>query len=123
MTRQRLSLEEWKTIYAEAEKMQPWVSRSMLLALITGQRVGDIAGMKFTDVWDDALHIVQEKTGARVAIPLSLRCDAIGVSLRETIKLCRDAVISPWLLHQHPTQGTGRPGEKLNKSLTDHNVL
>lgn len=117
--RQRLSLDEWRAIYAEAEKMQPWVSRSMLLALITGQRVGDIAAMKFTDVWDDLLHIVQEKTGSRVAIPLSLRSEALGMSLREAIALCHDSVLSPWLLHQRPSQGNGRPGEALKKrSLT-----
>lgn len=115
VNRQRLSLAEWREIYVQAEKMQPWVSRSMLLALITGQRVGDIAAMKFSDIWDDALHIVQEKTGARIAIPLSLHCDALGLSLRETIKLCRDPVISQWILHQRASQGAGRTGEKLKK--------
>lgn len=46
----------------------------MLLAVVTGQRLGDIPDMKFSDVWDDMLHIEQEKTGVKLAIPLSLRC-------------------------------------------------
>jgi integrase len=37
----------------------------MLLALVTGQRLGDICNMKFSDIWDDMLHIEQEKTGYR----------------------------------------------------------
>lgn len=115
VNRQRLSLEEWHVIYAEAEKMQPWVSRAMLLALVTGQRVGDISEMKFSDIWDDALHVVQEKTGSKVAIPLSLRCDAIGMSLREVIAICRDSILSPWILHQRHSQGNCKPGEKLKK--------
>lgn len=101
VTRQRLSLDEWHAIFAEARKMQPWAARSMLLALITGQRLTDIANMKFSDIWDDALHIQQSKTGAKVAIPLSLRCDAIGVSLRDVIAECRDSILSPWVLHHH----------------------
>lgn len=101
VTRQRLSLDEWHSIFAEARKMQPWAARSMLLALITGQRLTDIANMKFSDIWDDALHIEQSKTGAKVAIPLSLRCEAIGVSLRDVIAECRDAILSPWVLHHH----------------------
>lgn len=99
--RQRLSLNEWQCIFSEARKMQPWAARSMLLALVTGQRLSDIANMKFSDIWDDRLHIRQMKTGSKVAIPLSLRCDGIGVSLREVITECRDAILSPWLLHHH----------------------
>lgn len=101
VTRLRLSLDEWQAIFSEARNMQPWAARSMLLALVTGQRLGDIAKMKFSDIWDDALHVEQMKTGAKVAIPLALRCDAIGVSLREVIAECRDSVLSPWILHHH----------------------
>ena len=50
----------------------------MLLAIVTGQRPGDISDMKFSDIWDDMLHIEQEKTGVKLAIPLSVRCQAIG---------------------------------------------
>ena len=36
-------------------------------------RLGDISNKKFSDVWDDHLHALQEKTGSKKAIPLSLR--------------------------------------------------
>ena len=32
----------------------------MLLALVTGQRLGDISRMKFSDIWDDHLHVVND---------------------------------------------------------------
>lgn len=70
--RERLSLEEWKAIYAAAEHHPPYLQCAMLLAVVTGQRIGDISRMKFTDFWDDMLHVEQEKTGAKVALPLSL---------------------------------------------------
>ncbi|SXN60379.1 phage integrase [Klebsiella pneumoniae] len=41
--------------------------------------------MKFSDVWDDMLHIEQEKTGTRLAIPLSLRNEALNITLSDVI--------------------------------------
>jgi integrase len=40
------------------------------LLLFTGQRVGDVAAMRRSDMRDGAIHIPQEKTGAPMAIPL-----------------------------------------------------
>lgn len=89
VTRNRLTLEQWKLISGYAvEHMPPWVSRMMVLALVTGQRRSDVGKMKFSDVWDDHLHIEQAKTGARLAIPLNLRLDALGTTLAEAIEAC-----------------------------------
>lgn len=71
----------------------------MLLALVTGQRLGDISKMKFSDIWDDHLHVEQEKTGSKIAIPLSLRLNTINWSLRDIIARCRDYAVSPYLVH------------------------
>ncbi|HEN3623243.1 TPA: phage integrase Arm DNA-binding domain-containing protein [Yersinia enterocolitica] len=108
--RQRLSLEEWQAIYKEAGTMQPYLQKAMLLAVVTGQRLGDIAGMKFSDIWDDYLHVVQGKTGARLAIPLSLRCNSLNITLREVISQCRDRIVSPYLLHHHHAVATAKRG-------------
>lgn len=99
ITRQRLSLEEWQKIFDIADASHHYMGNAMLLALVTGQRLGDISNMKFTDVWDDHLHIVQEKTGSKIAIPLSLRLDAIGWCLRDVIARCRDYAVSPYMVH------------------------
>lgn len=89
VSRQRLTLEQWRAIHQVAiERLPPWVSRMLVLALVTGQRRSDLQAMAFDDVWDDRLHIVQVKTGARLALPLDLRLEAIGWSLREVIDDC-----------------------------------
>ena len=75
------------------------MGNAMLLALVTGQRLGDISNMKFSDIWDDHLHVVQEKTGSKLAIPLSLRLNAINWSLREVVARCRDYAVSKYLVH------------------------
>lgn len=119
VTRQRLSLEEWKSIYESAETMQPYLQCGMLLALVTGQRLGDICRMKFSDIWDDMLHIEQEKTGSRLAIPLDLKCDALGLTLRDVVSKCRDAVISKYLVHfRHSTSQATRGDSVSSSSLT-----
>lgn len=119
VTRQRLSLEEWKSIYEAAETMQSYLQCGMLLALVTGQRRGDICKMKFSDIWDDKLHTEQEKTGARLAIPLDLKCDALGLTLRDVVSKCRDAVISKYLVHfRHSTSQATRGDCVSSSSLT-----
>ncbi|ELY4587371.1 phage integrase Arm DNA-binding domain-containing protein [Cronobacter sakazakii] len=99
INRQRLSLEEWQKIFDIADATHRYMGNAMLLALVTGQRLGDISKMKFSDIWDDHLHVVQEKTGSKLAIPLSLRLDAIGWSLRDIVTRCRDYAVSPFLIH------------------------
>lgn len=116
VSRQRLSLEEWKMIYKYSLTQPVHVPRSMMLAIITGQRVGDLCKMKFSDIWDDKLHIVQQKTGAKVAIPLALKCDALNMTLKEVINECRDSVLSPWILHHHRSRRNCTRGGQLTKS-------
>lgn len=99
ITRQRLSLEEWQKIFDIADASHRYMGNAMLLALVTGQRLGDISKMKFSDIWDDHLHIIQEKTGSKIAIPLSLRLNAINWSLRDVVARCRDYAVSPFLIH------------------------
>jgi integrase len=98
ITRARLSLDEWKKILAQIPEDR-YSHKAMLLALVTGQRREDIANMKFSDIKDGYLHIEQSKTGARIALPLNLRCEAIGLSLEDVIRKCRDRFVSPYLLH------------------------
>ena len=89
--RNRLTLEHWQAIHAHAAAhMPPWISRMMVLALVTGQRRSDLVKMRFADVWDDHLHIEQAKTGAKLALPLALRLDAVGVTLGDAIDACLD---------------------------------
>ena len=93
--RKRLSLETWQAMLELSRaSRQPWLECLLLLALATGQRRGDLAKMRFDDVVDGHLRVEQQKQagkgyGARVAIPLSLRLDAVGATLGGVIELCR----------------------------------
>ncbi|EAT1194174.1 integrase [Salmonella enterica] len=117
--RERLSLDEWKEIYTAAEQHPPYLQCAMLLAVVTGQRIGDISRMKFSDIWDDMLHVEHEKTGAKVALPLSLRCEALNISLREVVAKCRDAVVSKYLVHfRHSTSQATRGDRVSANSIT-----
>lgn len=114
--RERLNFEEWSSIFDAASELPNYVQNSMLLALVTGQRLGDIAKMQFSDIWDGYLHIRQEKTGAKLAIPLSLRCNALNLSLEEVISRCRDRIVSKFVIHHHHTTAQARRGEALTIS-------
>lgn len=93
--RKRLTLDTWQRMLELARASgQPWLECLLLLALVTGQRRGDLARMRFDHVVDGHLQVEQGKQagkgyGARVAIPLSLRLDAVCVTLGGVIELCR----------------------------------
>lgn len=119
ITRQRLNLEEWQKIFAIADSNHKYMGNAMLLALLTAQRLGDISEMKFTDIWDDHLHVIQEKTGSKLAIPLSLRLDCIGWSLRDVVARCRDYAVSPYLVHFfRATSQSARGAQVRSNTLT-----
>lgn len=101
--RERLTLEQWQKIYAWSVANQPpWVSCMLVLALVTGQRRSDLEKMRFDDAWDGHLHVVQAKTGTRLAIPLELRLDVIDISVGQAIEDCRGyAIDEDCLLRKH----------------------
>ncbi|MCT4701203.1 tyrosine-type recombinase/integrase [Enterobacteriaceae bacterium H20N1] len=85
----RLSLDEWLRIFRCAKYRAPeYFQNAMLLALITAQRPSDIVKMKKLDIKDGFLHIEQAKTGEKIALPLSLKLDAISTSLSEVVDMC-----------------------------------
>ncbi len=113
VTRQRLNLVEWQKIFDIADKQHHYMGNAMLLAVVTGRRLGDISSMKFCDIWGDHLHVIQEKTGAKLAIPLSIRCDALNMSLREVVARCRDYSISQYLVHYFRPTSMAQRGAKV----------
>jgi enterobacteria phage integrase len=107
--RERLRFQTWAEMRTLAQAgPQRWVESMLLLAAATGQRRADLAKMKFSDIVTEAdgqqyLRVQQQKEagkgyGARLAIPLSLRLDAIDMTLAEVIEHCR---------------GSAKPGETL----------
>ncbi|MFM0191646.1 hypothetical protein PQQ65_01025 [Paraburkholderia strydomiana] len=92
--RSRLTLDQFREIYAAALKDVSWAARSIELALFTAQRREDIVSMQFVDVKDGFLFVTQRKTGVKLRIPLAVRIDAIGLTLEDLIKRYRGSVIS-----------------------------
>ncbi|MCG7367732.1 tyrosine-type recombinase/integrase [Pantoea sp. ACRSH] len=97
---------EWRRIYNAARVFCPeYIHSAMLLVLVIGQRRGYIVRLHRLLIWDDHLHIVQQKTGAQIALPLALRCEALDLSLHELLEQCpgdglfiNDTTIGPWNL-------------------------
>lgn len=93
--RKRLSFEVWEQMRERSRaSRQKWLESLLLLSLVTGQRRGDLVKMKFSDVVDGCLRVEQQKQagkgyGARIAIPLTLRLDSIGMTLSDVIEDCR----------------------------------
>lgn len=110
--RERLTLEQFHAI---REKSPVWLQRAMMLALVTGQRRGDIANMKFSDQKDGFLHVVQEKSQGQIKLQLdvNIRLAAVGVSISEAIQDCRDLVVSRYMIHHTAHRGPARPGDQV----------
>lgn len=112
--RARLTLADFLKIHEAAGELDPWVQRSMELALVTLQRREDVALMAFRSVQDGRLAVAQKKTGARLRIPLDVRLAAVGWSLEEIVARCRDDVVSPRLVHHTRHHGQAKPGKPVN---------
>jgi integrase len=112
--RARLTLEDFNNILAYALKHEaPWVAPSMELALVTGQRREDLAALGRKDVRDGKLWVVQQKTRARVCIPLDLRLQAVNWSVGEVIQHCQDKVLAKTFIHHSAFAGRAKPGDKV----------
>jgi enterobacteria phage integrase len=124
--RKRLTLPTWQAMLLLAKAgPQRWVVAMLLLALHTGQRRADLAKMRFDDVVDGHLRVEQQKKagkpiGARLAIPLSLRLQATGMTLGDVIELCRSiGKLGDTLLRQ----ANGRPIEMSSLSARFHELI
>ena len=67
------------------------------LALFTGQRQGDVLQMKWSDVRDGVVSVVQEKTGVRVWIPIHRALAKILADVpRRSIYIATNSHGAPW---------------------------
>lgn len=120
VVRTRLTLDDYKLIYAQATKSPStrWIANAMELALVSGQRREDIGKMRFDDVKDGFLMVEQAKgkegNRAKLRIPVTLRLDALGVSLEEVIRRCRDNVVSQYMIHLIQKTSLASPGDTPN---------
>ena len=86
VSRSRLSLEEFMKICDNTPSLYPWAKPCFELALLTGQRIGDIQAMKWEDIRDGKIYIIQQKTGSRVAISTENGLKAIDKTIKQVLK-------------------------------------
>lgn len=86
-----------------------WLKNAIDLALITAQRRTDILAMRFDDVRDGFLYVVQQKTAkASDAAWIRFR---VTPQLQRVLDNCQDNVPSPFLIHRRPDRKRGILGE------------
>jgi integrase len=98
--RRRLTFEEFQRIYEKAPEVALWLQNAMLLALVSGQDRSTVARWEHSFQQDGYAVLTRNKTGVRIAIPLELRLDVLGMSLADVIARCRSTgIVSKFLIH------------------------
>ena len=88
VVRRRLGVETFWRVY-NATPENHYFRLALKLALATGQRRSDLVKMRYTDIVDGYLRVMQQKTGARIEIPLWLTNPILGESLGDIIEQCK----------------------------------
>ena len=110
--RARLTLDQFRAIYAAAPEVNEWVQQAMAIALVTGADRSTIATMTRAQIADGALTIWRgktRKTNRPVQIPLSLRLDVMGWTLEDVLRR-RSAVVSRYVVHHVSPWKNAPPG-------------
>lgn len=125
--RSRLLLDAFWEIhkYANTLTKEPWIARSMELALVSVQRREDIALAEFKAsakpiMWVDGgmLRVIPQKTekksNTRLEIPLDVTIQ--GLTLGQVVASCRaDNVVSRYLVHHTAPHAFSKPGDPVWK--------
>jgi integrase len=117
--RGRLTLDTFNAIYAKAGEVAEWLPLAMRLALVTGADRSTIAGLQRKDIADGFLTFTRGKTGARIAVPLELRLDALGWTLADVVSH-RSGVLSKYLVHHVTPYGNAPTGSKVHPDRISH---
>jgi integrase len=101
--RKPLSMDQFNTLYGHSPS---WLRLAMMLGLITLQRRGDLLAMRYSDIQEGYLHVVQSKT-EKHGLSARLRMPVTG-ALEETIQISRQ--IKPFrsrlIIHRFPQRMT-----------------
>ncbi|WP_064203986.1 tyrosine-type recombinase/integrase, partial [Shigella flexneri] len=83
--RSRLLIDEYLLIRKIADVQNEWFGLCMDLALVTGQRKGDLAAMRWEDIRDSRLYVEQQKTGAKIRISLPTTISRLNLTLADVL--------------------------------------
>jgi integrase len=85
--RQRLNLAQYRAIHAQAPV---WLQNAMDIALLTLQRESDVLTMRFDEIKDDTLYVIQQKTRKYDTGYLSIQIDATLQPLPRPYRVAAD---------------------------------
>ena len=83
---------------------------AFVVGLYTGQRIGDVAGMRWSDYDGTGVRVVQEKTGERLFIPAH-------ATLRRYLDAWKAETNSLYIVHR-PEDGTPYTGVQLSRHFS-----
>jgi hypothetical protein len=92
--RGRLTFEMFKAILEQAPKITGWLEGAMILGVVTGLDRSTIASLRRPMIGAEYLSAQRGKTGVWIEIPLALRLEAMGLSLREALAACESGIRS-----------------------------
>lgn len=110
--RDRLTLEVYNAVWA---KSPAWLQNAMDISLLTLLRREDVVSLRFSDVRDGALWVIPTKTEGSSGVKLRI---ALSDALAAVVARCRDAVVSPYLVHKLPEKA--RPSHQRAKGRDHH---
>ena len=110
--RDRLTLDAYNAIWKAAE---PWLRNAMDVSLLTLLRREDVVTLRFSDAHDGALCVIPLKTRESTGLRLKI---ALSDELAALLARCRDAVVSPYLIHRLPEKA--RPAHMRAKGRQHH---
>lgn len=88
--RERLELDEFLKILKIAKLCAPeYLYIGMLTALVTGRRPCEVVNITIDDIENDYLNVRTAKSGVIVSMPLDLKLEAIGTSIRDLFVMTR----------------------------------
>jgi integrase len=95
--RNRLKINEYQAIHAIAPE---WMKIAMELSLITLQGRYEVCNMKFSDIRDDCMYVVREKTQKNEWAHLRIKMNPALIKLKSRAQ--QSGIVSPFFVHRNP---------------------
>lgn len=121
--RSRLSLEQFQAIYEKAPQVNEWLQGAMLLAIVCGQDRATLSELRRSSIGLEVLTVNRGKTGVWIEIPLTLRLEALNVTLLDALNACRSSVRSlrfDFVIHHAREHGNAPLGSKVHPDRMSH---
>lgn len=87
----------WDSIEHFRQHARPDLWHAAALALYSGQRLSDVLGMKWSDIADGLIAVIQSKTGKQLWLPVHSRLRVVlGAMPRQSVFILTNTTGKPW---------------------------